>query len=371
MSNRSFAQTTICLLSTLLWISACQQPPANTADYTRLETLLEQQDWRAADQETFQTMVVIAGKSAEGWLSVEDIEAFPCEELNAINQLWQTYSDRRFGFTIQTRLWEIEGGTPGVYDDQTALALGATVEWQTDGEWKTYDDLTFDAEAPPGHLPATTGNGVSGGVWGGVATLSGKVKACADVFDRLPERLPREIAAQVDDHQDDLRAEQLDCQGCILIGADLSGANLALADLSFADLRGADLQGTILGAAKLRFADLRGANLRGAVLRQASLYGALLDDANLRGADFHCGGGSCTFLGGASFQRADLTNANFDCIDCTVTGRRGLENVNFAGADLTDAILEDANFEGVNVNLCGATLPDGTVSPQGCPAVAP
>ena len=80
--------------------------------------------------------------------------------------------------------------------------------------------------------------------------------------------------------------------------------------------------------------------------------------------DFSGGPGTCTYLEGASFQNANLTSADLYCFDCMVTGRRGLKNVNLAEADLTDAIAKKSSFAGVN--LCGAILPNGRESQQGC-----
>lgn len=337
-------------------------------NYRRLESLLQQEQWAAADRETFDRMLEVADRQSQGWLSAEDVKQFACEDLATINRLWQIYSDRRFGFTIQARIWEIAGGQPGVYDRQVALKAGEILGWTREGDpeaWKSYDELTFKADAPVGHLPATTGNGVSGGVWGGVATLAGRVATCADAIDALPESLRQRAMREVESTQAAIREGYRNCEGCNLAGADLQGLDLAFSRLAFADLRGANLQGTILGAADLSYADLRGANLTGAVLRQANLAGAVFDDANLNQADFHCGAGTCTYLWGASFRRANLTQANLACLDCSVVGeQQGLENVNLAGANLTGANLEGSRLEGVN--LCGAVLPDGVRSQQGC-----
>jgi hypothetical protein len=37
----------------------------------------------------------------------------------------------------------------------------------------------FQTDAPIGHLPASTGGGVSGGVWGGIASLAAQVSSCS------------------------------------------------------------------------------------------------------------------------------------------------------------------------------------------------
>jgi uncharacterized protein YjbI with pentapeptide repeats len=353
-------------LTACLLLEANQRSASTHADYRRLEKLLRQGKWQAADRETLAQMLVAADRQKQGWLSAQAIETFPCEDFATIDRIWLKYSDRRFGFSMQKRIWEAVGGKPGTYDRQIALKLGEWVGWQKNGQWYPYDRLTFTADAPVGHLPATTGNGVSGGAWGGVATLAGRVKTCKPTFERLPNALQKQAEKAVQQHQAALRAGARHCKGCYLVGANLSGLDLSLGDLSFADLRNANLQNTILGAAKLRYADLRGANLEGAILRQANLLAANFENANLKGADFHCGAGSCTYLFGTSFQGANLQNANLACLDCDVVDRLGLDSVNLAGANLRGAIVEGTRWQNVNVNLCGAMLPNGTRSQQGC-----
>jgi|GEM_PF-1892124 len=91
--------------------------------------------------------------------------------------------------------------------------------------------------------------------------------------------------------------------------------------------------------------------LENADLRDADLIGADLSQANLRGAD----------LSNADLVAADLSQAS-------------LQGANLAGADLEAADLSEANLSGANLiganfrdaNLCGAVMPDGIVSQEGC-----
>lgn len=344
-------------------ISSNLQPHTADAGYQKLERLLQQKDWQAADRETFLQLLVRADRKDAGWLGVKDVESISCNDWATINRLWQTYSKRRFGFRIQTRIWESVGGKVGQYDHGIALKVGDMVGWRTAEEWQHYNDLNFSLQANPGHLPATTGNGVSGGIWGGIATISGRVKACAATFNDLPESLQSAAELEMQHNRRTIQSEQ-SCIGCYLVGADLQGMDLTFKDLAHADLRNANLEGAILGAANLKLADLRGANLKGVVLSQANLWGASFDGANLSDSDFSCGGGSCTSMQGASFKNASLVRANLDCLDCTVVENRGLVNVNLAGANLTDALVKGTSFE--DVNLCDAILPNGKPSQQKC-----
>ncbi|HEY9611918.1 GUN4 domain-containing protein [Allocoleopsis sp.] len=50
-------------------------------------------------------MLKAAGREKEGWLNVKSIEMFPYADLRTIDSLWVKYSDGRFGFSVQNRIW--------------------------------------------------------------------------------------------------------------------------------------------------------------------------------------------------------------------------------------------------------------------------
>lgn len=122
-------------------------------DYTQLQKLLEQQKWREADEETARVMLRCAGRESQGWLDVEDINNFPCEDLRTIDQLWLHYSGGKFGFSVQKKIYESLGGTRE-YNIRVWEKFGARVEWRNSFWWKGYWRLTFNLiEAPQAHLP--------------------------------------------------------------------------------------------------------------------------------------------------------------------------------------------------------------------------
>lgn len=122
-------------------------------DYTRLRDLLAAGKWKQADEETRQRMLEVMGQQQRGYLDNEDVEKFPCKDLRTINKLWVHYSNERFGFSVQKRIWIEEGGKPGVFDSKVYEKFGDRVGWRLDGNWKSYSDLTFSSNAVPGHLP--------------------------------------------------------------------------------------------------------------------------------------------------------------------------------------------------------------------------
>ncbi|MBW4547098.1 MAG: GUN4 domain-containing protein [Symplocastrum torsivum CPER-KK1] len=123
-------------------------------DYTRLRNLLADGKWKEADQETLAVMLKATGREKEGWLNIESIETFPCTDLRTIDRLWVKYSDGRFGFSVQKRIWESVGGKPGKYDEEIYKKFCDRVGWRLKGEWLTYSHISFSLfVAHSGHLP--------------------------------------------------------------------------------------------------------------------------------------------------------------------------------------------------------------------------
>jgi len=121
------------------------------ADYTRLRDLLAAGKWKDADQETARVMLLAAGQQQRGFLQQEDIENFPCEDFRTIDRLWVKYSNGRFGFSVQKKIWLEVGGK---LDYETECKLGDQLGWRKEGEWDYYK-ITFKLQpiTPFGQLP--------------------------------------------------------------------------------------------------------------------------------------------------------------------------------------------------------------------------
>jgi formylglycine-generating enzyme required for sulfatase activity len=150
------------------------------AKYKKLQKLLEAGEWKEADQETARVMLQVAGREKEGWLNIDSIENFPCEDLRTIDQLWVKYSNSRFGFSVQKNIW-LECG--GKVDWKTECTLGDRLGWRVKGEWIDYDEGTFSMKASPGHLPLGHLVKVTrvGGMWGAVGygcAFFSRIKSC-------------------------------------------------------------------------------------------------------------------------------------------------------------------------------------------------
>ncbi|NET72532.1 MAG: hypothetical protein F6K62_16870 [Sphaerospermopsis sp. SIO1G2] len=122
-------------------------------DYTQLRELLAQKKWQEADLETNKLMLKVIGKHDWDEVYQEDIDNFPCQDIQIIDQLWEQYSYGYFGFSIQQTIWKEMGGQK---DYETAKKLGNRLGWRKEGKWLDYEALTFQLTpmTPMGHLPA-------------------------------------------------------------------------------------------------------------------------------------------------------------------------------------------------------------------------
>ena len=149
-------------------------------DYSYLQDLLAAGKWQEADRETETVMIKASGREQDGWLSEEDLDAFPCEDLRIIDQLWSKYSNGHFGFSVQRRIWESIEGTNKDEDVEIWKKFGDQVGWRINDSWVGYRNLNFSLDAPLGHLPEWVF--VSGFVGGGFfgSGLFSRIESCEE-----------------------------------------------------------------------------------------------------------------------------------------------------------------------------------------------
>ncbi len=127
-----------------------------------------------------------------------------------------------------------------------------------------------------------------------------------------------------------------------LPSVDLCGVDMSYVDLCGANLESALLIGTVFSQADLMETHLVRANLGGAIFFDADISKACFQEANLAKVDF-----TEVNAEGAKFNGADIGHASI------------LIDGNFAGADLSKAILQGAKLQSANLtgaNLTGADL---------------
>ncbi|ABG52974.1 GUN4-like [Trichodesmium erythraeum IMS101] len=146
LNSETLAQTLYRIDEKLHSIPTPEPPMSEVGiNYNPLINLLAARKWRKADELTWELLLQATLREEEGWLHLADIENFPCTDLCTINWLWEYYSDGLFGLNTQQRIWE---SVSGQYED-FCDRLG----WRDGENWKYYDELSFNLEAPEGHLP--------------------------------------------------------------------------------------------------------------------------------------------------------------------------------------------------------------------------
>lgn len=122
-------------------------------DYSRLQALLRDGKWFEADRETTQVMLKVMGREKSSWLRMEDIEKFPPSDLREIDRLWVQYSQQRFGFSVQNKIWQ-------ELVKQNQNPVEAWCEFGDRLGWHGNRNLSFTLSAPMGHLPFCSSVGI-------------------------------------------------------------------------------------------------------------------------------------------------------------------------------------------------------------------
>jgi len=81
-------------------------------DYTRLRDLLKAGKWKDANYETYLVMLKVVGRKEGDWIRDSELLNFPCTDLRTIDRLWVKYSNGRFGFSVQKKIYLEVGGIP-------------------------------------------------------------------------------------------------------------------------------------------------------------------------------------------------------------------------------------------------------------------
>lgn len=138
-------------------------------DYSRLRDLLAAKKWKQADEETRSLLCRAAGKYPRAYLFADDIAKMPCEDLQMIDLLWVNYSDSRFGFSIQSRIYEGVGKDYGAFCDR--------IGWKTYNPSVPYEGIQFNFKAPIGHLPSRSWSAGSKW-WRHAGAMAAKLEQC-------------------------------------------------------------------------------------------------------------------------------------------------------------------------------------------------
>jgi len=130
---------------------------AKGIDYRELEKLLKAKEWQNADKLTYRLMLKVANREKEGWLELENIKNFPCEDLLTLDRLWVHYSIGLYGFSVQKEIYVECGGKLDFRypSDEIWDKLCDRTAWKSEGKWLDYPDQFFlnNFIKAKGHLP--------------------------------------------------------------------------------------------------------------------------------------------------------------------------------------------------------------------------
>lgn len=159
LQTEQFTVATLTLEPPTDYLATDDLSTEKSINYTKLQNLLETGKWREADEETWNVMLQVTGQEEKGYLHSGDISQIPDTDLRTINQLWVKYSNGKFGFSTQKRIW---------YEvNQDWQRFTHLVGWRGSRTGLIdYTALTFNLNAPIGHLPFQYGTSDNCWVWG-------------------------------------------------------------------------------------------------------------------------------------------------------------------------------------------------------------
>lgn len=118
-------------------------------NYKPLYESLASSNFKTANQLTQRYLLVLAGLNSNQkrkWLYFTDMLSLPSQDLETIDTLWRIYSEGRFGFSVQKRIW--------VCNNRNWEKFWHKIGWKINKKNVRYpSEFTWDISAPTGHLP--------------------------------------------------------------------------------------------------------------------------------------------------------------------------------------------------------------------------
>jgi hypothetical protein len=127
-------------------------------DYVPFAAMLATGDFEGADQFARDALIKIAGPDAKKreYVYFTEVPNLPSTDLCTMERLWLQFSNGAFGYSVQKRVWDIEGGN---FDAFIRRIGWTTVENDSERKLRWYGKSEFIYEltkAPKGHLPLTS-----------------------------------------------------------------------------------------------------------------------------------------------------------------------------------------------------------------------
>lgn len=151
--------------------------PRGKVDYKKLDSLLSEQNWRGADEETWQVMLR-AARQAKIQMNENFIVRFPCKDLMTIDQLWVNHSNGHFGFSVQKRIWEGIGGPTKMAGTSYETSIQLLESFTKRVPWNR-KNTTINLSSPEGYLPVVGFRGIAfGGKDWWIFSLVERLESC-------------------------------------------------------------------------------------------------------------------------------------------------------------------------------------------------
>lgn len=166
------------LVGGLLQLPSSYSPKLNP-EFNRLEELLSNKKYLEADEETRRILYQISGTRNGTYLDVGSIDKIPCGDIATIDQLWKQYSNEKFGFSVQRKIW-INNGSNVKFAASVGWKEGENGDWLTVGEFYKKIEAELKKEkliegSLPTRSPGTSEKSLSAGwlVWAFLPNVAG------------------------------------------------------------------------------------------------------------------------------------------------------------------------------------------------------
>mmetsp|Transcript_11488 Transcript_11488/g.14977 ORF Transcript_11488/g.14977 Transcript_11488/m.14977 type:complete len:226 (+) Transcript_11488:156-833(+) len=127
-------------------------------DYVPLAGMLMSGEWEEADQFTRDALIKIAGPQAQkqGFVYWTQVKYIPSKDLATIERLWLKYSEGKFGYSVQKKIWQRQKGLFDPFCEKIGWKIddNGTIRLR---KWFGKSEFIYDLEkAPRGHFPLTS-----------------------------------------------------------------------------------------------------------------------------------------------------------------------------------------------------------------------
>ncbi|MCF2147551.1 AAA-like domain-containing protein [Desmonostoc muscorum LEGE 12446] len=121
-----------------------------------LDYLMKQQRWREANSKNWQFLLYSAGREGLGFLTLDNVRNFNCNDLKKLDALWIKNSKGYFGYSVQKKIYLASGNSLDIdwekrewknWNEKGYNDFAKKVGWKgVDGEWRRYEELPMNAK---------------------------------------------------------------------------------------------------------------------------------------------------------------------------------------------------------------------------------